>query len=185
HQFSSSTFYPDMRVAESEDVILQPLSVSIWFSGAVPRHIARSNIPIEITVALKDEFKSFTVPVIEIASQKPHLLNNTLAMQLTLMHSKFINFRQSPSVPDDDMSFSFLPLPPTFDHADSDHWAELLGNIQTWLVKSADPTMPEWTWGREAFWYAFIATHPDFPSGKWSFWDPSIPLEGQFIEEWV
>lgn len=108
----------------------------------------------------------------------------TLAMQLTLMHSKFINFCQSPSVPDD-MSFSFLPLPPTFNHADSDHWAELLGNIQTWLVKSADPTTPEWTWGREAFWYAFIATHPDFPSGKWSFWDPSIPLEGQLIEEWV
>jgi hypothetical protein len=36
-----------------------------------------------------------------------------------------------------------------------------------------------------AFWYAFITAHPNFPGGKWSFWDPSISLEGQFIEEWV
>jgi hypothetical protein len=45
--------------------------------------------------------------------------------------------------------------------------------------------MPEWAWGWEVFWYAFIATNPDFPGGKWSFWDSIISLEGQFIEEWV
>lgn len=49
HQFSSSMFYPDMRVAESEDVILQPLSVSIWFSGAVPHHLAHSNIVCDLS----------------------------------------------------------------------------------------------------------------------------------------
>ncbi|KAG1833931.1 hypothetical protein EV424DRAFT_1532760 [Suillus variegatus] len=48
-----------------------------------------------------------------------------------------------------------------------------------------DLSTPEWAWGREAFWYAFIATYPNFPGGKWSFWDSSISLEGQFIEEWV
>jgi hypothetical protein len=83
------------------------------------------------------------------------------------------------------MSFSFLPLPPTFDHMDSDNWAELLDNIQSWLIESVDPSTPEWAWGWEVFWYVFIATNPDFPGGKWSFWDPSIFLEGQFIEEWV
>ncbi|KAG2338172.1 hypothetical protein BDR05DRAFT_857449, partial [Suillus weaverae] len=171
--FSSSTFYPDMQLAESKDVILQPLSILVWFSGAVPRHLAHSNIPIEITVSVKDEYKSFTVPVIKIVSQQPHHSNNSMA------------FSQSCSATDNDMSFSFLPLPPTFDHTDSDHWAELLDNIQSWLMKSVDPIMPEWTWGQEAFWYAFVATHPDFPSGRWSFLDPSITLEGQFIEEWV
>ncbi|KAG2119029.1 uncharacterized protein F5147DRAFT_565274 [Suillus discolor] len=173
HQFSSSIFYPDMQLAESKDVILQPLSLLVWFSGAVPRHLAHSNIPIEISVSLKDEYKSFMVPVIEIASQQPHPSNNSTT------------FSQSYSVTDNDMSFPFLPLPPTFDHTDSDHWAELLDNIQSWLVKSVDLSTPEWAWGWEAFWYAFIATYPDFPGGKWSFWDSSISLEGQFIEEWV
>ncbi|KAG2063771.1 hypothetical protein BDR04DRAFT_1085074 [Suillus decipiens] len=173
HHLSSSIFYPDMRLAESKDVILQPLSLLVWFSGAVPRHLAHSNIPIEISVSLKDEYKSFTVLVIEIASQQPHPSNNSAT------------FSQSYSVTDNDMSFPFLPLPPTFNHTDSDHWAKLLDNIQSWLVKSVDPSTPEWAWGREAFWYAFIATNPDFPGRKWSFWDSSISLEGQFIEEWV
>ncbi|KAG2129531.1 hypothetical protein BD769DRAFT_1338108, partial [Suillus cothurnatus] len=173
HHLSSSIFYPDMQLAESKDVILQPLSLLVWFSGAVPRHLAHSNIPIEISVSLKDEYKSFTVPVIEIASQQPHPSNNSAT------------FSQSYSVTDNDMSFPFLPLPPTFDHTNSDHWAKLLDNIQSWLVKSADPSMPEWAWGREASWYAFIATNPNFPGRKWSFWDSSISLEGQFIEEWV
>jgi hypothetical protein len=44
HHLSSSIFYPDMRLAESKDVILQPLSLLVWFSGAVPRHLAHSNI---------------------------------------------------------------------------------------------------------------------------------------------
>ena len=85
----------------------------------------------------------------------------------------------------DDTPISFLPLPPTIDHMDSDHWAELSGTIQSWLVAFVDTMTPEWTWGRDAFWYAFVAAYPDFPNGKWVFWDPSIPLEGQFIEEWV
>ncbi|KAG2336392.1 hypothetical protein BDR05DRAFT_953409 [Suillus weaverae] len=160
--FSSSTFYLDMRLAESKDVHYLVTSL-----------IRVLYVPIEITVSVKDECKSFTVLVIEMASQQPHHSNNSMA------------FSQSCSVTGNDMSFSFLPLPPTFDHTDSDHWVELLDNIQSWLVKSVDPITPEWTWGREAFWYAFVATHPDFPSGKWSFWDPSITLEGQFIGEWV
>ncbi|KAG1735386.1 hypothetical protein EDB19DRAFT_1910653 [Suillus lakei] len=142
-------------------------------SGAVPHHLAHSNIPIEITVSLKDEYKSFMVPVIEIASQQPHPSNNSMA------------FSQSCCVTDNDISFSFLPLPPTFDHTDSGHWAELLHNIQLWLMKSVNLSTPEWAWGWEVFWYAFIATNPDFPGVKWSFWDPSISLKGQFIKEWV
>ncbi|KAG1851928.1 hypothetical protein F4604DRAFT_1933865 [Suillus subluteus] len=149
HHLSSAIFYPDMRLAESKDVILQPLSLLVWFSGAVPRHLAHSNIPIEITVSLKDEYKSFTVPVIEIASHQPHPSNNSVA------------FSQSCSVTDNNISFSFLPLPPTFDHTDSGHWAELLHNIQSWLGAGK------------------------CSGGKWTFWDPSISLEGQFIEEWV
>ncbi|KAG1764376.1 hypothetical protein EV702DRAFT_982086 [Suillus placidus] len=42
-----------------------------------------------------------------------------------------------------------------------------------------------WTWGRDAFWLAFVAAHPSFLMGKWLMWDPRIPLEGWFIEQWL
>ncbi|KAG2752436.1 hypothetical protein P692DRAFT_201692726, partial [Suillus brevipes Sb2] len=181
HHLSSSIFYPGMQLAESKDVILQPLSLLVWFSGAVPCHLAHPNIPIEISVSLKDEYKSFTVPVCMSCDWemicKDSLFDSSC---LVMIRHAF----QSCSA-DNNMSFSFLPLPPTFDHMDSDNWAELLDNIQSWLIESVDPSTPEWAWGWEVFWYVFIATNPDFPGGKWSFWDPSIFLEGQFIEEWV
>ncbi|KAG2121105.1 hypothetical protein DEU56DRAFT_918344 [Suillus clintonianus] len=177
HHFSSSIFYPEIRQAESENALLQPLLISVWFSGAVPRHLAHSNIPIEITVSLNEEYTLFTVPVIEIASQRtgePYPSNSSVSS------GQYEHYSMS-----DDAPISFLPLPPTFDYTDSDHWAELSGTIQSWLVAFADTMKPEWTWGRDTFWYAFVAANPDFPGGKWAFWGPSIPLEGQFIEEWV
>ncbi|KAG2112494.1 hypothetical protein BD769DRAFT_1630180 [Suillus cothurnatus] len=178
HNFSTSIFYPEILQAESEDVLLQPLSLSVWFSGAVPRHLVHSNIPIEITVSLSDKYTLFTVPVIEIASQRsrephPHPSNKSVVS----------NQYDSRSM-SDDTPISFLPLPATFNHMDLFHWAELSVTIQSWLVALEDTMTPEWTWGRDAFWYAFVAANPDFPSGRWLLWDPRIPLEGQFIEEW-
>ncbi|KAG2156933.1 uncharacterized protein EDB93DRAFT_1238773 [Suillus bovinus] len=175
HEFSTSTFCPGFLRAESEDVLLQPFSVSVWFSGAIPRHLAHSNIPIKISVSLNEEYQLFTVPVIEIASKRSREPSNN-----SVASSQYEPFSAS----DGDTSIPFLPLPSTFNHMDSDHWAELSSTIQSWLVTLADTVTPEWTWGRDAFWYAFVAANPDFPNGKWAFWNPSIPLEGQFIEEW-
>ncbi|KAG1873403.1 hypothetical protein C8R48DRAFT_544712, partial [Suillus tomentosus] len=179
HNFSTSIFYPEILQAEPEDVLLQPLSLSVWFSGAVPRHLVHSNIPIEITVSLNEKYTLFTVPVIEIASQRsrephPHPSNKSVVSDQYDSRSM-----------SDDTPISFLPLLATFDHLDSFHWAELSGTIQSWLVALEDTMTPEWTWGRDTFWYAFVAANPDFPGGKWVFWNPRIPLEGQFIEEWV
>ncbi|KAG1800656.1 hypothetical protein EV424DRAFT_1332000 [Suillus variegatus] len=161
HEFSTSTFCPGFLRAESEDVLLQPFSVSVWFSGAVPRHLAHSNIPIKISVSLNEEYQLFTVPVIEIASKRSREPSNNVS---NLPSSQYEPFSAS----DGDTSIPFLPLPSTFNHMDSDHWAELSSTIQSWLVTLADTVTPEC-----------------FPNGKWAFWNPSIPLEGQFIEEWV
>ncbi|KAG2147150.1 hypothetical protein BD769DRAFT_1660325 [Suillus cothurnatus] len=179
--FSTSILYPNSLQAESEDMLLQPLSVSVWFSGAVPRHLAHSNIPIKISVALDEEYQLFTVPVIEVEScysRESFHFNNCVAS------SQYEPCSMSGSE-SGDASITFLPLPSTFDHMDPDHWVRLSGTIQSWLLTLMDTVTPEWTWGRDAFWYAFVAANPDFPNGKWAFWDPSIPLEGQFIEEWV
>jgi hypothetical protein len=40
-------------------------------------------------------------------------------------------------------------------------------------------------WGCDAFWLVFVAAHLSFLMGKWLMWDPCIPLEGSFIEEWI
>jgi hypothetical protein len=85
-----------------------------------------------------------------------------------------------------DLLIPFLPLAPTFDPTDSCHWAMLSKDIEWWLVNDVQTmSVPQWAWGHDAFWLAYVAAHPTFPNGSWSLWDPRIPLEGQFIEEWL
>ncbi|KAI5988838.1 hypothetical protein EDC04DRAFT_2588674 [Pisolithus marmoratus] len=85
-----------------------------------------------------------------------------------------------------DFTILFLPLPCTFDCTDSQQWDMLSKEIETWLVEEVQNlSLPMWTWGRDAFWLAFIGAHPRFPGGCWSAWDLRIPLEGTFIEEWL
>jgi hypothetical protein len=48
-----------------------------------------------------------------------------------------------------------------------------------------DTGLPQWTWGWDTFWLAFIAAFPFFPRGMWPLWNPRVPLEGAFIEKWL
>ena len=96
-----------------------------------------------------------------------------------------IQFSHSTNV-DDDLSFPFLPLPSNWDPMNTGNWVTLLKEIEQWLVASVqETTVPQWTWGRDAFWLAYIGAYPSFPSDKWEPWNPNIPLEGPFIEEWL
>ena len=62
----------------------------------------------------------------------------------------------------------------------------LVEQIAEWLVSTvADPSTPEWAWGQEAFWMAFIAAYPQFPAGEWPVWNPRIPMAGSFIQSWL
>lgn len=79
---------------------------------------------------------------------------------------------------------TFLLLPSDFIPMLSCHWSRLLEQIQRWLVNIPSDSQ-HWTWGCDAFWFAFVATYPDFPSGPWSTWDTRIPLQGRFIEQWL
>ncbi|KAG2046071.1 hypothetical protein BDR06DRAFT_899847, partial [Suillus hirtellus] len=173
--FSTSILYSDTLQAESEDILLQPLSVSVWFSSAVPQHLAHPNIPIKISVSLNEEYQLFTVFIIEVESQhsrESYYFNNCGHCPMSGGES-------------DDALITFLPLLSTFNHMDPDHWARLSGTIQSWLLIFTDVVMPEWTWGQDIFWYTFITANPDFSKGKWAFWNLHISLEGLFIEEWV
>ncbi|KAG1888081.1 hypothetical protein F4604DRAFT_1570187, partial [Suillus subluteus] len=65
-------------------------------------------------------------------------------------------------------------------------WVTLLYKLESWLVHVVVNTRtPEWTWGCDAFWMAFLAAYPDFPHGSWPLWNSRISLEGAFIESWT
>lgn len=49
----------------------------------------------------------------------------------------------------------------------------------------ADSRHPQWAWGKDLFWFAYIAAYPRFPEGHWPSWDPAIPAEGAFIDRWL
>lgn len=85
-----------------------------------------------------------------------------------------------------DLTIPFLPLPVAFDHSNTQQWATLSKEIEDWLIENMpSSTLPEWSWARDAFWMAFVGAHPVFPNGRWAFWDPRIPMEGTFIQEWL
>ncbi|KAF8840258.1 hypothetical protein BDN67DRAFT_981162 [Paxillus ammoniavirescens] len=59
------------------------------------------------------------------------------------------------------------------------------GIIKTWLITKVSMSSQHWTWGRDAFWLAFIAAYPAFPGGKWCMWNSKIVPVGEFVEQWL
>ncbi|KAG0693800.1 hypothetical protein DFH29DRAFT_1006929 [Suillus ampliporus] len=86
--------------------------------------------------------------------------------------------------PADDIPIPFLPLPSEFDYTKRTDWEMLSKRIENWLIE-LNTKLPQWTWGRNTFWLTFIAAFPSFPRGTWPMWNPRIPLEGTFIEQWL
>ncbi|KAL4064702.1 hypothetical protein V8B97DRAFT_1920027 [Scleroderma yunnanense] len=56
--------YPSVSLGDKQGVSLQLLLVSIYFSGSFPRHLAKKDIPIQISVSVSEEFSSFMMPII-------------------------------------------------------------------------------------------------------------------------
>jgi hypothetical protein len=78
----------------------------------------------------------------------------------------------------------FLPLDPTFDSFSKASWQDLSCRIEHWLTVIGLQS-PDWTWGCEAFWMAFVASYPSFPCGSWPEWNVAIPFAGPFIMSWI
>ncbi|KIK80794.1 hypothetical protein PAXRUDRAFT_157678 [Paxillus rubicundulus Ve08.2h10] len=163
----NTVVYPDVEYADSdtETAFLQLLIVMICFSGP----------PIEISASISEEYKGFISPVICAKAWGIHQSEQSTC-------SATMNQEDSAG----DFSIPFLPLAPTFNPMDSCQWATLSKDIKQWLVHDVQTTpAPQWVWGHNAFWLAYITTHLMFPNGSWLPWDPRIPLEGQFIKEWL
>ncbi|KAG1741896.1 uncharacterized protein EDB91DRAFT_1052261 [Suillus paluster] len=177
-----STIYPRIHY-EDNYASLKPMILTVYFPGTFPRQILeRSDIPVHISVSIDEEYGTFTTPVIEVAS--PDLRHGGSLLHFSGDSDDVSTHVLSMSC-DDETTISFLPLPPSFDHINRADWETVSRQIQEWLTMKVDTESSLWTWGRDAFWLVFIAAYPSFPMGKWLMWDPCIPLEGSFIEQWL
>ncbi|KAH7928238.1 hypothetical protein BV22DRAFT_1005290 [Leucogyrophana mollusca] len=180
---NTSTFFPVVQADKNHSASLQPVLVTVCFSGTLPNHLVGTDIPIQISVAIAEEYTTFAKPVVEAISWDtcPAEISSCSGdlSQLSVEHD------DEPSIYQEDAAIPFLPLHPSFNPSDSTDWSTLALRIQTWLVSTVDTHSQQWSWGRDAFWLAFIAANPSFPNGQWAAWDSHIPLEGVFIEQWV
>ncbi|KAG1836902.1 hypothetical protein F4604DRAFT_1942812 [Suillus subluteus] len=146
-----------------------PISLSISFQGSIAQSALLNfgTIPLQVTIQLPRELGGQVVPVIRHISW-----------------TEFVSNVESQSVPQ--FMIPFLPLPPSFNPLCEASWSVLAREVESWLVNTIrDVRAPEWAWGCNAFWMAFIAANPDFPRGSWPNWNPKISLEGKFIESWT
>ncbi|KAI6102398.1 hypothetical protein EDD16DRAFT_1494880 [Pisolithus croceorrhizus] len=177
---------PDVKCVGNDSAFLQLLLVTIYFSGPAPQHLIHEQI---VSVAF-----SLCHSVLICSFQKP--IKNTVS--IAEEYNKFMALLPHPlqyCTGSDDVSMGtctqdftilFLPLPCMFDCTNPQHWDMLSKEIECWLVdKVHNSSLLIWMWGWDAFWLVFIGTHLRFPNGRWSAWDPRIPLEGTFIEEWL
>ncbi|KAI6097409.1 hypothetical protein EV401DRAFT_1819598, partial [Pisolithus croceorrhizus] len=186
---------PDIECIGDDSAFLQPLLVTIYFSGPVPQHLIHKQIgilqfiykPIKIMVSVAEEYNKFMAPIIcakvwSIYQSKPSEPAVLVSSNSSETNSDEINMDTCTQ----DFTIPFLPLPHMFDCTDPQQWDILSKEIECWLVNEVqNSSLSIWMWGRDAFWLAFIGANPTFPSGRWSAWDPRISLEGTFIEEWL
>ncbi|KAG1726438.1 uncharacterized protein EDB91DRAFT_1013145, partial [Suillus paluster] len=176
-----ATVYPDVQCLDTDDTTLKPLFFTIKFSSTLPRHLIEQNIPIEILVSIAEEYGCFTMPFLNI--MPVDLWQFDAGSSLHSGDSDVSTFGEYITHPDD-IPIPFLPLPPAFNYTIQADWVALSKQIKKWLVE-LNTELPQWTWGRDTFWLAFVAGYPFFPRGNWRMWDPRIPLEGVFIERWL
>ncbi|KAG1855246.1 hypothetical protein F4604DRAFT_1590791 [Suillus subluteus] len=162
-----SIIYPHVQQEDMNNVSLQPMFVTIFFPGSFPRQAIQGDIPIRISVSIAEEYGSFTTPIIEVAPMDSRYRGSSIHCSDDFSQDMFY---------DDEVSIPFLPLPPTFNHFNRSDWQIVSQKIQEWLTSEVDTKSSLWTWGRVAFWLAFVAAYPSFPTGQWPMWDPRIPL---------
>ncbi|KAG1831460.1 hypothetical protein DFJ58DRAFT_736618 [Suillus subalutaceus] len=173
---------PEGHFDNSDGAPWQCVLLTMCFSGRLPRQtIQRTKIPVHISVAIAEEYGPFTSLVMEAISVD---LCSTRSNS-PLMDDSTPSQANNNTSPQEDVSIPFLPLRGTFDYANPMEWAVLSKDIEGWLVTEVDNRSQLWTWGCDAFWLTFVAAYPLFPRGKWPMWDPRVPLEGTFIQEWL
>ncbi|KAH9949289.1 hypothetical protein B0H21DRAFT_707190 [Amylocystis lapponica] len=171
---TTSIVYPDPLESYSANRVPQPFYVSVTFRGAVPPSVLRGDIPLQISISLPQEYAHFTSPVLR-ALPAWSASDGTASIVSICLECQFYRY------------YSHIhPLPSTFDPSERSSWIALAPEIERWLLTEViNVRSPDWLWGRNVFWMAFIAAYPDFPRGEWPVWNTKIAMEGPFIENWM
>ncbi|KAG1908797.1 uncharacterized protein F5891DRAFT_1180361 [Suillus fuscotomentosus] len=178
----STVINPESQSDSSDGTLLQRILLMVCFSGQLPKQTVRQkNIPVHISVSVAEEYGPFTSPVMEAISVD---LCSTRSNSPLMDDSTPSQANNNLSSQADDI-IPFLPLQRIFNYINPMEWATLSKEIKEWLVNDVDTRSQLWTWGCDAFWLTFVAAYPLFPRGKWPMWDPRIPVEGTFIQEWL
>ncbi|KIK72052.1 hypothetical protein PAXRUDRAFT_800254 [Paxillus rubicundulus Ve08.2h10] len=176
----AQTVYPTIEYIDTETALLQPLVITINFSGPVPRHLipTPNNFPIKVSISLLEDYCKILAPPVHEKACSTYEPGHA---------DQFIDVGVWPNTqhPITNLPIPLSPLPQMFDPTNTRHWAVLTKEIKHWPVNKVCAPHPQWTWGHEAFWLTFIGANPMFPGGRWFPWDFQIPLEGPFIEEWL
>lgn len=151
---------------------------TVELDGELPNEMTNSHIPLTIIATVSSQFARFVRPVLKCQVQE---VGSGKADDGEVLE------KQMRGVPVNDYPVSFMPLPLGFDHHLSSSWALLAKRIQVWLCEIVDNrNHPQWEWGLDLFWIAFVAAHPTFPFGpNFPTWNADIPLQGSFIDEWL
>ncbi|KAG1844795.1 hypothetical protein DFJ58DRAFT_843900 [Suillus subalutaceus] len=155
----ATIFTPEGHFDNSDGAPWQRVLLTMCFLGRLPRQtIQRTKIPVHISVAIAEEYGPFTSLVMEAISVdlcSTHL--NSPLMDDILLCAVNSQSSQRQYFPQEDVSIPFLPLRGTFDYANPMELARAIEGYQRMVGDRS----------------------------KWPMWDPRVPLEGTFIQEWL
>ncbi|KIK80516.1 hypothetical protein PAXRUDRAFT_15748 [Paxillus rubicundulus Ve08.2h10] len=176
-----STIVGEFRTGDEHALSLKPLLVTVCFQGTLPRQLAHQGIPIQVSVSVAEEYRSFTTPIIEAISWDTCDSEHSMSSDEMAIIEEQDGFHD----PQPDISIPFLPLPAEFNPTKAPDWNALSTQIETWLITKVSMSSQHWTWGHDAFWLTFIAAYPAFPGGKWHMWNSKIVPVGEFVAQWL
>ncbi|KAG1879855.1 hypothetical protein F4604DRAFT_1923062 [Suillus subluteus] len=136
-----SVVYPEIQHEETGCISLQPLVLTVCFSGMLPEGLLQENIPVQVSVSIDKEYGIFTTPVVNAVSMDMRDSDSWQADPLpTSDLYLFQEMADRSFAPPPDDRIPFLPLPPTFNSRNREDWKSLSKEIETWLVLEVDPS---------------------------------------------
>ncbi|KAK1227767.1 protein kinase, partial [Marasmius sp. AFHP31] len=155
--------------------------IFITLKGDLPPELIDTKVPLQISLSLPEPYRSFLEPVV---NEYADSVDPETQTEIGLANDdSSTSPTPSSKIPDPPC----LELSSAFNHQSTESWTNVYKDIGQWMggIRLERGETEDWQWGWEAYWMAFVAAFPHFPSGAWSNWDPAIALDGPFITEWV
>ncbi|KIK75212.1 hypothetical protein PAXRUDRAFT_173458 [Paxillus rubicundulus Ve08.2h10] len=116
----AQTVYLTIEYIDTKTALLQPLVITINFSGPVPQHLIATpnNIPIKVSISLLEDYCKILAPSVcakVCSTYEPGHVDQFIDVGVWVHHP-------TPDTPITNLLIPFLPLPQTFDPTITRHW---------------------------------------------------------------